>query len=469
MSHKLQNFLLFVRTLNATLQEDSWEQLESELGGSSIPTGTDIDAAPDIHSIRGNPKASDSSASAPSGSSPRPHGAHNGYNARSNSPHTSIAQISGTASALRIHPSTFINNFLLQSKPDAWIAITNDGDWISVLKLDDLSLPASDEILARITTAYEISDADGVAYLTPKDPLRRATVATTNIEDQFVQLIPTVQTGGEYSPASTSFNSNAFVDSSNSKTISRSTSFSSRNSNTTTLWSARSPSRSSNATSLWSRDEDSTPHNKGTSFFQNAKNVHISGGKFTQVQGNYAVFDQSRHTSNVNSFNTTNKRNIHNAYNNHSKEYGVLPPKTGPRLNRHHRQTGPQDAQALWEEEEEDDIFSTSQNSQSSGMPGDPGKHSPPGDPRYANNQYGQYGGGLDDSQHGAASSMRPPYMYTPASNRSNVQYTAGQVQNTSADLQQSFAAMMQPVKQQTVPDPEVEDMAALPFSRSSF
>ncbi|KAF8958269.1 hypothetical protein BDZ97DRAFT_64557 [Flammula alnicola] len=129
-----ENQSLFVRTLNATLQKDGWEKLESELRGSAIRTGTDIDAAPDIHSIRGNPKPSDSSASAPSGPSPRPHGAHNGYNARSNSPNTSIAQISGTTSALSIHPSTIINNFLLQSKPDVWIAITSDMDWISVLK-----------------------------------------------------------------------------------------------------------------------------------------------------------------------------------------------------------------------------------------------------------------------------------------------------------------------------------------------
>ncbi|KAF8949723.1 hypothetical protein BDZ97DRAFT_1627062, partial [Flammula alnicola] len=45
-------------------------------------------------------------------------------------------------------------------------------------------------------------------------------------------------------------------------------------------------------------------------FFQGAKNVHINGGEFTQVQGNYTVFDQSRHTSNVNSFNTTNKTTV---------------------------------------------------------------------------------------------------------------------------------------------------------------
>ncbi|KAF8954929.1 hypothetical protein BDZ97DRAFT_1765621 [Flammula alnicola] len=508
-----ENQALFVRTLNATLQKDGWENLESELGGSSIRTGTDINITPDIHSP-GNPKPSDISASAPGGPSPSPHRGHHGYEAGSDSPSTSIAQISGTTSALRIHPSTFINNFLLHSKPDAWIAITSDRDWISVLKQDDLSLPPSDEILARITTAFEVSEADGVACLTSKDPLCSATVAATNTKDRLVELTPTVQTDREYSPASTSFSSNAFVDS-NSKTITRSTSFSSENSNTTTLWSRRSPSRSSDATTLWSRDVDSTPHNEGKPFFQGAKNVIISGEPFNNVQGDYNVFDQSRHTSNVNSFNTTNNTtleshndnsgryygvnplnipphrvpgqdqtssatngapgvggqypdrpyafppptvhpalmtppvlppgsriqnfdsfnvqhgNINNTYNNSSKEYSAPPAKTRPRPNRRHLQgpqTGPQDAQDFWDEEEKDDVFSTSQNSHSSGTPGDPGKHSLSGDPRYANDQYGQYGEELGYNQRGVASSMGPPYMHTPESSRSNVQHTDMQV-----------------------------------------
>ncbi|KIM38276.1 hypothetical protein M413DRAFT_37168, partial [Hebeloma cylindrosporum] len=53
------------------------------------------------------------------------------------------------------------------------------------------------------------------------------------------------------------------------------------------------------------------------SFFQGARNVNITGGEFNEVRGNYILYDQSRHNSNVNSFNTTN-RSIVNAGNNNS-------------------------------------------------------------------------------------------------------------------------------------------------------
>ncbi len=55
-------------------------------------------------------------------------------------------------------------------------------------------------------------------------------------------------------------------------------------------------------------------------FFQGATDVKINGGEFTVVNGNYTVFDQSRHTSNVNSFNTTNST-ILGSYNDNSQRY----------------------------------------------------------------------------------------------------------------------------------------------------
>lgn len=55
-------------------------------------------------------------------------------------------------------------------------------------------------------------------------------------------------------------------------------------------------------------------------FFQGATDVKINGGEFTVVNGNYMVFDQSRHTSNVNSFNTTNST-ILGSYNDNSQRY----------------------------------------------------------------------------------------------------------------------------------------------------
>ena len=55
-------------------------------------------------------------------------------------------------------------------------------------------------------------------------------------------------------------------------------------------------------------------------FFQGASNVNVTGGEFNEVRGNYIVYDQSRHHSNVNSFNTTN-RTILNSGNNNSTVY----------------------------------------------------------------------------------------------------------------------------------------------------
>lgn len=55
-------------------------------------------------------------------------------------------------------------------------------------------------------------------------------------------------------------------------------------------------------------------------FFQGATDVKINGGEFTVVNGNYTVFDRSRHTSNVNSFNTTNNTTL-GSYNDNSQRY----------------------------------------------------------------------------------------------------------------------------------------------------
>jgi len=62
------------------------------------------------------------------------------------------------------------------------------------------------------------------------------------------------------------------------------------------------------------------------SFFQGASNVRITGGEFNVVKGNYVVHNQSRHTSNVNSFNT-NAITTMDSHNDHSRHYhGVDPP-----------------------------------------------------------------------------------------------------------------------------------------------
>ncbi|KAF4611640.1 hypothetical protein D9613_004577 [Agrocybe pediades] len=62
------------------------------------------------------------------------------------------------------------------------------------------------------------------------------------------------------------------------------------------------------------------------SFFGELSNVHIYGGEFNHVRGNVNVYDQSRHSSTVNSFNTTNIVQ-ENVKNNNSQRYrGIANP-----------------------------------------------------------------------------------------------------------------------------------------------
>ncbi|KAF9555586.1 hypothetical protein CPC08DRAFT_124246 [Agrocybe pediades] len=59
------------------------------------------------------------------------------------------------------------------------------------------------------------------------------------------------------------------------------------------------------------------------SFFANSSNVRIHGGQFNKVKGNITIFDQSRHTSTINSFNATTivQENVNN---NNSRRYRAL-------------------------------------------------------------------------------------------------------------------------------------------------
>ena len=63
-----------------------------------------------------------------------------------------------------------------------------------------------------------------------------------------------------------------------------------------------------------------TPNIPPMAFFSGASNVKITGGEFNEVRGNYIVYDQSRHHSNVNSFNTTNHSIVDSA-NDNSRVY----------------------------------------------------------------------------------------------------------------------------------------------------
>ncbi|CAA7271815.1 unnamed protein product [Cyclocybe aegerita] len=68
-------------------------------------------------------------------------------------------------------------------------------------------------------------------------------------------------------------------------------------------------------------------------FFENAKNVSIRGGTFNVVSGGMQVFDNSRHTTNIDSFNTRSSV-VQGSHNDNSQRYHgtgphLLPPSMG--------------------------------------------------------------------------------------------------------------------------------------------
>ncbi|KIM35848.1 hypothetical protein M413DRAFT_325701 [Hebeloma cylindrosporum] len=67
--------------------------------------------------------------------------------------------------SIEMHPANGINALLLKQKPHAKFALTQDSDWISVLKPDDPSLPTADEFLSRILEVYNICEEDDVIFL----------------------------------------------------------------------------------------------------------------------------------------------------------------------------------------------------------------------------------------------------------------------------------------------------------------
>ncbi|KIM38801.1 hypothetical protein M413DRAFT_447513 [Hebeloma cylindrosporum] len=67
--------------------------------------------------------------------------------------------------SMEMHPANGINGLLLKQKPHAKFAITQDNDWISVLKPDDPCLPTANEFLSRILEVYNICEEDDVVFL----------------------------------------------------------------------------------------------------------------------------------------------------------------------------------------------------------------------------------------------------------------------------------------------------------------
>ncbi|KAJ7227902.1 hypothetical protein C8J57DRAFT_198672 [Mycena rebaudengoi] len=65
------------------------------------------------------------------------------------------------ASLAEAHPANGINAYLLDSHPDAMVAVTHDNQWASVLNEDDDKIPEDAELIRRVLSKYETSFAQG--------------------------------------------------------------------------------------------------------------------------------------------------------------------------------------------------------------------------------------------------------------------------------------------------------------------
>ncbi|KAJ7286908.1 hypothetical protein C8J57DRAFT_1707343 [Mycena rebaudengoi] len=68
-------------------------------------------------------------------------------------------------SLTEFHPAHAINAYLLDSCPDAMVAVTHDDEWASVLNEDDDEVPEETELIKRVLNKYKISFAQGGIHL----------------------------------------------------------------------------------------------------------------------------------------------------------------------------------------------------------------------------------------------------------------------------------------------------------------
>ncbi|KDR72401.1 hypothetical protein GALMADRAFT_270796 [Galerina marginata CBS 339.88] len=172
-----ENQCLFVRTMNVTLQDGIWKQLAFDFGEVEVddrPTNT-----PALNSSLFSPQCP----------------ANRGSSTRSSQPlstvgprpwlhATSLAEdIDTLATAAAnsvhfvslptpvVHPSIGINQMLLRFKPNARMAITEDWDWISLLKEDDTILPTTKDFNSRlIVSSTRFLEDEGIVFLEKIQP-----------------------------------------------------------------------------------------------------------------------------------------------------------------------------------------------------------------------------------------------------------------------------------------------------------
>ncbi|KDR78572.1 hypothetical protein GALMADRAFT_1256679 [Galerina marginata CBS 339.88] len=151
------NQTLFVRTLNVNLQDSTWNKLacDVELFGSDDGPGSISNTSYSQLSRGSGFSTNDSNAS---NSATRSE--NGGYNSASRGA-TSI-HLPALRTALAEHPSKGINEMLLKLNPTAKMAITDDNDWISVIRDDDTILPSAEALRERIMTSQIVRDEGGL-------------------------------------------------------------------------------------------------------------------------------------------------------------------------------------------------------------------------------------------------------------------------------------------------------------------
>ncbi|KAF4611415.1 hypothetical protein D9613_004601 [Agrocybe pediades] len=157
VSHQpLLNQCVFVRTLTGTLRDDIWKTLKQSV---CFRWGLDPDEEM-LHEEESFMKGEGHGTVCPTGNSRDDTNAMRGGGSGQQRHHLpaldpSVSVISNVSTAMMDHPSKLLNYFLWTNSgdmyPSARVVITEDKDWISVLRDDDLSLPNSEELYRRIT------------------------------------------------------------------------------------------------------------------------------------------------------------------------------------------------------------------------------------------------------------------------------------------------------------------------------
>ncbi|KDR69302.1 hypothetical protein GALMADRAFT_927473 [Galerina marginata CBS 339.88] len=166
------NQCLFIRTMNVNLQGDVWKKLESEFGLAEADRPSNPFYIPEPRMTRqGNNHASGPSSQPPSTPAPESTAmytvaAYATEDVQTPILHAYPAQLLKTT---RTEPPTKgINEMLLKLRPNARMAITEDNDWISVLREDDIVFPTAEQLFKRIMGSCDIFEDGDAVFLRQK-------------------------------------------------------------------------------------------------------------------------------------------------------------------------------------------------------------------------------------------------------------------------------------------------------------